>query len=113
MAPTLAPTPTLTLTLTRTLTSIQVGQLPPNSGHILLKQCAEGCIPMYPSATDASEYAPQTAAAIKLVQLVAASPQPELHVNGSGKVSLAASPIERCFLPFLSSHSFVPSLDAD
>ena len=45
---------------------------------------------MYPSGKDASEYAPQTAAAIKLVQLVAASPQPELHMNGSGKVSLGA-----------------------
>ena len=67
---------------------------------------------MYPSDEDASEYAPQTAAAIKLVQLVAASPQTELHMNGSGKVSLAA-PIEACFLPFLSSQSFVPSLDAD
>ena len=45
---------------------------------------------MYPSGKDASEYAPQTAAAIRLVQLVAASPQPELHMNGSGKVSLGA-----------------------
>ena len=57
----------------------------------LCTQCAKGTIPLYWNGRDDKNYAPKTEAAVALIEMVAASPQPELNKEGSGAVKLTES----------------------